>query len=193
MKKITVSAFIVSLLFCGGLYSDGKNKQKTSSGTEKVRKTYSFSEEGMERTIVLEPELLAEFGSGSIGKAHSRSVEPREFRGGAKIWNISGSSLSRDLSQGRTAVGAELSPVYSENGRLMAFPGGILVQLKAGKNCQNWASGKSLKLGEQSAVPSICQIPTASGNAALDLANSLKNDPDVKSAVPNLWMESSHR
>ncbi|HNO23709.1 MAG TPA: hypothetical protein PKK94_12060 [Leptospiraceae bacterium] len=199
MKEITlknkiISVLMVSLIACTGLFSNGKEKQKTAVKPDRQKKSYSIFDDGMERKILLEPDLLAEFGAASSGKTHSRSSEPQSSKGGVKIWNISGSSLSRNLSDGKmTDLSGETSPVFSENGRLLAFPGGVLVTLKNGKSCQSWAAGKNLRLGEQSAIPNLCNIITVSGNASLETANSLRMDPDVKSAVPNLWMESDTR
>lgn len=185
---------MVGLIACTGLYSNGKEKQKTAVKPDRQKKSYSIFDDGMERKILLEPEFLAEFGAGNSGKIHSRSSEPQSAKGGVKIWNIAGSSLSKNFADGKmTDLNSETSPVFSENGRLLAFPGGVIVTLKNGKTCQSWAAGKNLKLGEQSAIPNLCIVFSASGNAAMELANSLRLDTDVKSAVPNLWMESDTR
>jgi hypothetical protein len=170
-----------------------KTKSKEAFKNQDTKKEYVYYDGSSKVTIYLEPNLLAEFGNTDTGKAHSRNLQPVKKMGMVKIWNIDGSSLSRNLAEGKTAnLTRSTSPVFSEGGRLTALPGGIVVKLKKDTNANSWAKSKGINV-EPLGIPNYYKIPTEPGLASLEWANSLKEDADVESATPNWWKEVSKR
>ncbi|MDX1957308.1 MAG: hypothetical protein SFU98_01980 [Leptospiraceae bacterium] len=193
MKLLSLILAIVSLA-CTSIYSDSKENLKKTKSVRVAKKEFSFYEDGLERKILLEDSLLAEFGGTSNGKSFAKTSVPVQDARGVKIWNIADSTLSKSLSKGDTSsLSGNLSPVFSENGRLMALPGGVVLQLKPGINVSTWASSKGIKTIEKMGIPNFYTISTATGLDSLNLANSLKNDPSVVSSTPNFWMESEQK
>ena len=187
--NLLITLSIVSM----GLYSDPQKNLNKSKTSVVLKKEYFYFEEGLERKIVLEGGLLAEFGNSNSGKNFSKS-EPVQNSQGVKLWDISNSTLSKSFLKGEVvSLNGSLSPVFSENGRLLALPGGVIVQLRQGVNVLTWSSSKGIKSIESIGIPNFYNINTPVGMVSLELANSLKADPNVISATPNFWQESSTR
>lgn len=94
-----------------------------------------------------------------------------------------------------------VSPVYREGdspaGRLMALPGGVMVQFKpewSDTQIQAWADGQGLQLVHKLSLPGQWRlVATETGTAALALANQIHASGDVVSARPNWWRQTAPR
>lgn len=101
------------------------------------------------------------------------------------------------LSNGSTRT----SPVFREGdspaGRLMALPGGVIVQFQptwSDAQVSNWVATKALVVDQRLGIRGNWYvIRTAAGQASLDLANAIHESGEVVSASPNWWKETVAR
>ena len=95
----------------------------------------------------------------------------------------------------------DTSPVFREGtspaGRLMALPGGVVVNFKQDwtvEGIQAWALQGGHALGARlNILGNWYLVKTAAGMPSLETANVLQRSGDVLSATPNWWMETAHR
>lgn len=146
-----------------------------------------------QQRIAPEPSQVAEFAPYSQGSA-ARSAGP------AQAWKFINLRLASDaLAAGGT--GAKTSPVFREGdspaGRLMALPGGIIIQFKpswSDSQVAAWLAAKGLSVEQRLAIRGNWYvIKTAAGMAALELANAIHESGEVVSSAPNWWKATSPR
>ena len=144
---------------------------------------------GNQRTMTLEPHLLAQFRTaGAPGTRSAGSSGPF----------VSIVDITKTVAQ--SAVGAT-SPVYREGnspaGRLMALPGGVIVNFKSewtAAQIEAWALGGGFTLGQRmNILGNWYVIKTAAGNVSLDTANTIQRSGAVVSATPNWWIQTATR
>lgn len=152
--------------------------------------TATYFDGGNQRTMTLEPHLLAQF----------RTV-------GAPGTRVAGSSgpfvsiVATTHAVAQSAVGATSSAVYREGnspaGRLMALPGGVVVNFKlewTAAQIQAWALEGGFTLGQRmNILGNWYVIKTAPGNVSLDTANAIQRSGAVVSATPNWWIQTATR
>lgn len=107
------------------------------------------------------------------------------------------------LPQTRTTdpPGSQRSPTWREGsspaGRLMALPGGVIVQFAPAwtdADIHAWAHGKSLQISQRLDIPGNWYLlASPPGTAALELANQLHTSGEVLSASPNWWKHTTTR
>lgn len=186
-RAMTVKMTMMTLLFCllsatamaagpaGNFYYDG----------------------GRQHALLLDDTLVAEFGQApNAVKSAIPGAQPEKVNGGAAIYRAPAGSYKAALG---VAPGAALSPVFHEGGspagRLMALPGGVLVNFKADWTAQqvnDWAAAKGLVIDKKLAIgQNWYAIKSAPGQASLDLANQIHQSGEVVSASPNWWKEVS--
>lgn len=151
------------------------------------------------RRILLDETLVAEFGEApsAVRSAHPGALAEK-VNGGATVYRVQAGSYK---SVGGAAPQVAVSPVFHEGGtaagRLMALPGGVLVNFKADWNAERvnaWAAGKGLVVDKKLAIgENWYVIKSAPGLASLDLANQIHLSGEVVSAMPDWWMEISTR
>lgn len=96
---------------------------------------------------------------------------------------------------------SKTSPVFREGdspaGRLMALPGGVMVEFKPNwtdTQVSAWLASKSLTVEHRMGIQGNWYvIHSPAGQAALDLANAIHESGDVVSASPNWWKETVTR
>ena len=96
---------------------------------------------------------------------------------------------------------ARVSPVFREGdspaGRLMALPGGVIVQFQpnwSDVQVSNWVATKALAVDQRLGIRGNWYvIRSAAGQASLDLANAIHESGEVVSASPNWWKETVAR
>ncbi len=147
-----------------------------------------------QRTVTQDPQWVAYFSSPasattSVSRAAADGVTPFV-------------TLHRTSDiQPRTATTGRASPVYREGdspaGRLMALPGGVLVQFKpdwTDSQVREWALGKGLGLGQKLNIRGQWWVVNSeAGAASLELANALHASGSVLSASPNWWKQTMTR
>lgn len=189
-QAMTVKMALIALVFCllsgsaaiaagpaGDYYYDGAQK----------------------RALLLDDTLVAAFGAASTAvKSALPGAQTAKVNGGATIYRIQAGSYK---SAQAAAPGAAVSPVFHEGGssagRLMALPGGVLVNFKADWTAQqvtDWAAAKGLAVDKKLAIgQNWYVIKSAPGQASLDIANQIHQSGEVVSASPNWWKEVSTR
>ncbi|MEI8157941.1 MAG: hypothetical protein WCH60_13840 [Burkholderiales bacterium] len=151
--------------------------------------TSYYYDGGIQRTITPQPNLVAKLTTPAT--TGTRSTESSANAPFVTI-NTSGSSRSID---------ANSSPVYREGGsaagRLLALPGGVIVNFKpdwSDAQIQAWAATKGYMLGQRlNILGNWYVLPTAAGQIALDIANAIQESGEVVSASPNWWKETVTR
>jgi hypothetical protein len=118
-------------------------------------------------------------------------AEVKHRSGGVTVFR-----LPRPLS-----VSARVSPVFREGGsplgRLMALPGGVVVELRPGWDAPRvslWAAEHGLAVDQRLALRGNWYVlKTAPGLEALRVANQLQESGEVVSASPNWWRQAGPR
>lgn len=152
------------------------------------------------RTVQLEPRWVAD-----IAPTTTLSTKTTEVRvPGAdtpQAQPLISLRRSSDPAPRHTDPSRRVSPVYREGdspaGRLMALPGGVMVQFKpdwSDAQIQRWADVQGLQLLHRLNLPGQWHlVATEAGTAALTLANQIHTSGDVVSARPNWWRQTVHR
>jgi hypothetical protein len=159
-----------------------------------------YYDEGVRRPLRLEPGLIAEVGpSGvSVVKAALPAAELVHASGSATVYLAPAADVARTLTHPASAQ-ARLSPVYREGssslGRLMALPGGVLVQFRPDwtpAQVGAFVTQRGLTLGQKlNLAGNWYAVSTAPGEASLLAANALQESGAVVSAAPNWWLQTS--
>lgn len=97
--------------------------------------------------------------------------------------------------------GSVRSPTWREGtspaGRLMALPGGVIVQLPAGwsdADVRAWTESRQLQIAQRLELPGRWYlVASPPGTASLELANRLHLSGEVLSASPNWWKHTTQR
>lgn len=97
--------------------------------------------------------------------------------------------------------GSQRSPIWREGsspaGRLMALPGGVIVQFApdwTDADIHAWSQGKNLQISQRLDIPGNWYLfASAPGTASLELANQLHTSGEVLSASPNWWKHTTTR
>lgn len=151
--------------------------------------TTIYFDGGNQRAMTLEPHLLAQFRTvGAPGTRLAGSSGPF----------VSIVDTTQTVAQ---SAGGSTSPVYREGnspaGRLMALPGGVVVNFKSewtAAQIQAWALDGGFTLGQRmNILGNWYVIKTAAGNVSLDTANAIQRSGAVVSATPNWWIQTATR
>ena len=155
---------------------------------------------GERRALLLDDTLLAEFGQtpNAVKTALPDARAAKAKKGGVTIYRVPAFAVKTVLD---AAPQAAVSPVFREGGspagRLMALPGGVLVNFKADWSAEQvdaWAAAKELAIDKKLDIgQNWYVIKSPAGQAALDLANMIQQSGEVVSATPNWWKEISTR
>lgn len=150
-----------------------------------------------QQRITVDSSQVAEFPPLSDGKiASARSAQSASQT--ASNWRFvifhPAASTGMSLPSAHTSVQGT-SPVYREGdspaGRLMALPGGVIVQFQSewtDAQVASWITAKGLVVNQRLGIHGNWYlIRSASGAASLNLANSIYESGDVVSASPNWW------
>jgi hypothetical protein len=161
-----------------------------------------YYDDGVRRPLSVEPGLIAEVGPGaeaSLVKALP-AAELVHRSGSVSVFRAAPGEVARALTSSTRAV-SRVSTVYREGGtpvgRLMALPGGVLVNFKAGwteAEIKDFVAKRGLSLGvRMNLAGNWYTVNTAAGEASLLAANALQESGAVVSASPNWWKETSPR
>lgn len=154
---------------------------------------YYYNGENQQR-ITPEPAQVAEFAPYGATSA-ARSASP------TKAWKFV-TLRAAGVGAAETGAGAtKTSPVFREGdspaGRLMALPGGVIVQFKpdwTDGQVNAWLTSKALTAKQRLAIRGNWYVlHSSAGQAALDLANAIHESGEVVSASPNWWKETVTR
>lgn len=190
MKKVLVTTVFASaaFLFLGALPALARGNNYYYDG-------------GARRTIVPVEDMVAEFGAGksAVKKALPNATPLKSAPGNhVNIYKVSAGLLKPALDKG-VSGSSKVSPVFREGnspaGRLMALPGGALVNFKEGwtdGQVREWAASKGYSAGRKLNLKgNWFFIQTPAGQASLDAANAIQESGEVISASPNWWMDTA--
>jgi hypothetical protein len=171
----------------------------TADGQPAARDDYYY--DGDKKLVVSpQPDLVAEFTrAGAASAVLTARPEAEELPAGAgapRVFRVPAATFKPTTAQGSTT-----SPVFrsgtSPAGRLMALPGGMVVNFKP-----EWTDGQvrefcaARKLVVQRKLELLGNwyvLETAAGRASLLAANALHESGQVLSASPNWWKQTDTR
>lgn len=159
-----------------------------------------FYEDGVKRQVTLVPDLVLSLDAAaqSALQAELPKAELVRTAGTTTLLRAPPAEAAQVLTKLRTAK-HKVSQVYREGGtavgRLMALPGGVVVQLKPDwteAQVAAWAAERKLPLEQHLPITGNWYVVgTAPGEASLATANALQESGTVVSATPNWWKEAS--
>ena len=173
-----------------------------------LTESYVWYDGSREQTVWLNPQVVAEFNPGKLGVTAAKGVDAnatmqpmKQRQAGVRLWQINntGGVAVRGLMTSNPS--GNYSPVFhdspSNNGRMRALPGNIIVYLdpqwdeaKVG----SWLSSHKLeKVKKLEIGANVYVIKTPPGLAALEMANMLYRSGEVKAAFPDWWQEVTTR
>ncbi|MCX7176437.1 MAG: hypothetical protein NT159_21440 [Proteobacteria bacterium] len=169
-----------------------------SAGSSLAQVTHYY-DGGNERTVTVQPGLVAEFAS--TPRATALSAKPRASDDNAvetPFVTIRNIDAPASLSAGVTG---NQSPVFREGnspaGRLMALPGGVIVNFNPGWSdgqVREWVAAHGYSVRHQlNIIGNWYVLDTLPGEVSLQTANAIQNSGDVVSASPNWWKETVTR
>lgn len=203
------SALLLASLISVSACSAPPNKMTPGKAGMTLSQSYTWYDGQTARTVWLNPQLLAEFGSattaapGAVAKAAGASLveEARPDVHGLRLWRVQSSPAAVARSLAVSAPDARFSPVFHDSansqGSMRALPGNIIVTLNPAwseTQAQQWIAAHQLEVVKK--LPfgrHIYVFKTAPGLAALEMANALYRSGEVVSATPDWWEEVAKR
>lgn len=171
----------------------------TADGAPPAPDTFYY--DGDKKIVVTpQPDLVAEFITGDTPSAVLAAVpnaaELASGAGGPRVFKTPSAGFKE-----RTATGSSTSPVFrsgtSPAGRLMALPGGMLVNFKADwsdAQVREFCQTRKLEIERRLDITGNWYVlKTLPGRASLVAANTLHESKLVLSATPNWWKQMSIR
>ncbi len=156
--------------------------------------TMHYYDDGSRRTIKLQPNLAAEF-TANPSSAQARSTENTNTKPFVTIHKKT-SIISRTAGSV-----ANQSPVFREGdspaGRLMALPGGVIVNFKpdwTDDQVRLWTKAHGYFIKQKLNIQGNWYIiDTPPGLVSLQTANKIQETGEVVSASPNWWKQTVAR
>ncbi len=156
--------------------------------------TTHYYDGSTQHTIKLQPNLVAEFASNA--SAQTRSTENANAK--RPFVTI---RKNAPLASRATGSAASQSPVFREGnspaGRLMALPGGVIVNFKpdwTDDQVHLWAKAHSYVIKQKlNILGNWYIIDTPPGLISLQTANDIHETGEVISASPNWWKQTATR
>ncbi|MGZ5075439.1 MAG: hypothetical protein ACXV9R_02365 [Methylobacter sp.] len=152
-----------------------------------------YYDDGNQRTIKLQPNLVADFSGNTLPQSRStESVQTKPFV-----------TIQQNTSLVSRTAGsvANQSPVFREGdspaGRLMALPGGVIVNFKPDwteDQIHQWATAHGYLIEQKlNILGNWYIIHTAPGLISLQTANDIQESGEVITATPNWWKQTVTR
>ena len=156
----------------------------------------------------MNPQVVAEFNPGKRGATAAKGLDAnammqpmKQSQAGVRLWKINNASGVAVRGLMTSNPSGNYSPVFhdspSNNGRMRALPGNIIVYLDPQwdeTKVSNWLSSHKLeKVKKLEIGANVYVIKTAPGLAALEMANTLYRSGEVKAAFPDWWQEVTTR
>lgn len=161
-----------------------------------------YYDEGIKHGVALVPGLIAEVDAQgpSAVKGALPSAEVMHTAGTAIIYKAAPVEVDQALRSPKFAK-VKVSAVYREGtsaaGRLMALPGGALVNFKpewTEAQINTWVVERGYSLTQKLNLPGNWYlVGTPAGEASLKAANAIQESGAVLSASPNWWKQTSAR
>jgi hypothetical protein len=170
------------------------------SGAGHFLQKYHWYDENGEQVVYLEKNLLILYGEDN--KIMSKAKKSLSSAPGMKIIQVSSHEYEKIVLQQSQSVRGrqqsdldDLSPIFTArpgSGSWMGLPGGVIVyfrQILKENEVKNWAHKKNLKVKDSLNLlgKNAWVLEGSPGLSSLLLANSLRNLPEVKAAMPNWW------
>ena len=169
-----------------------------------LTQAYVWYDGDRERTVWLNPQIVAEFNPGPQGESSVKSASAsaqvlpvKRSQAAVRLWQMKGtaataiSSLKTIHPQGKYSAVLQDGP--GGTGRMRALPGNIVVYLDPQWNqaaVNHWLNLHKLEIVKKVEIgPNIYVIKTGPGLEALTTANALYKSGEVKAAFPDWWQE----
>ena len=173
-----------------------------------LTQSYVWYDGDQQRTVWLNPQVVAEFNPDSKSESPVRSAYPsatpvqtKQAQGAVRLWKFDTpaagviGSLKIAQPQGRYSAVFQDGPVSGSGMR--ALPGNIIVYLDPqwdAAKVGDWLAAHKLEVVQKLEIgPNIYVIRTGPGMEALDTANALYRSGEVKAAFPDWWQEVTAR
>jgi len=203
-KRSIIVIFLTSCICPNVVLAMDSINDKTASKELTMQQSYVWFDGNRERTVWLNPQLVAEFNPSRASKnglreVYSSAEEISSKHGAIRIWKLN-ESMSTRKSIGRlnsSFAKSGFSPVLHEglsgSGRMRALPGNIIVHLDPSwgqVEVDAWLNKNELELVKKLNIgPNILVIKTDSGLVSLETANRLYESGEVVAAYPDWWTE----
>ena len=205
----TVLVFLLaSAVFFNTAWAMGSKGKDHVKDSAKAGEAYNWYDGDRQRTVWLNPHLLAEFSPGPADASAVRQAFPtaREVpskQAAVRLWQLDGNAPANtavtELRDGSPS--GRFSPVFHDGsagaGRKRALPGNIIVYFNPAwspAQVEQWARDKQLAIVQQMRFgQNIYVIKTGPGLEALETANRLYESGNVVAAFPNWWQEVTTR
>ncbi len=209
MKRIRYSLSLLGALLLGlslPATSSAMAPKPSEPAPSTLGQSYTWYDGGRERTVWLNPQLIAEFNASAEGTSAVRQARPGaqpvpRGRGATRIWRVDGDAQAALAAVRSAPAAGSVSPVFhdsaNESGRLRALPGGVIVYLNPAwseDEARRWAAGRGLEIVRKLEIgPNVYLLKTPPGLAALETANALHKSGEVVAAMPEWWQEATTR
>lgn len=167
---------------------------------------YSFYEGKEEKKLYLQKDYLADFSNeDTFQNAIDKNAKLHKQIGVVKIYEISDYNIKKKIEKGiftknlkTTSKISEVFSFYPKGGPKIALPGNIIVKFKdtiAKDQIESILKSKGLKIIRIQKIldKEYFILETPPGLPSLELANQLRNLPEVEYSKPDLWIEISKR
>ena len=174
--------FLIFIFSCG--QPDIKFEKKSASGfsneEKSENKTHEFFwiEDGEEKKVYVTPNTYVVFPS--FKAPYMIEVHPNEFT--LFLNSIEGQKISEVFSEDPSGVGGN-----------RALPGGLIIEFSKNLNeleINDWLKKRNLSSIKQIGNSSRWILNSPSGIKTFEVLNSIKNDPELKTVIPNWWMRT---
>lgn len=157
--------------------------------------TYYF-DGSAKRIITLQSGLQAVFNDSNTAKARTTDATVRQPLISDKFVQIYRTSTAATRSASASVAGS--SPVFREGtspaGRLMALPGGVIVQFRnewTTAQIDAWITSHAYTVRQELNIMGQWYVlDSPAGLASLEMANAIHASGDVISATPNWWIHT---
>lgn len=163
--------FLCTLLLCGSTLASA------------AEQTFSWKENGKTRSAIVDDNSRASLDS----KARISGLSLAGEHKGIRFYRTD-SGRSRELAAGQQALIPVLRQGQGSYAPWLLPAGGVIVQTSDETALRQFAAEHGVSV-TASPVSGYWLLPTAPGQAALDLASQLQNLPGVQTAAPN-WATS---
>lgn len=170
---------------------------------------YSFFEGKEEKKLYLQKDYLVDFSNNESFhniNAIDKNAKLHKQIGSVKIYEITDNDIKKKIEKGishtiNLKTHSKISEVFSfhpKGGPKVALPGNVIVKFKdsiSDQEIQKILKSKGLKVIQIQKIldKDYYIIEFLPGLPSLELANQLRNLPEVEYSKPDLWIEISKR
>lgn len=177
---------------------------RNTAARPSTMQSYVWYDGDTPRRVWLDPNLVAEFGSGKESAVRETMPKAREVpssQRGVRLWQVPEQAAQAARSVRSKQPQAEVSPVLRDapgsNAPMRALPGNVTVYLDptwSEEQARAWLANRDLELVRKLDFgQNIFLVRTEPGLASLELANRLHGQDGVVAAMPDWWVQVEKR